>query len=176
MNNDLSARMRLARLMSGGGDSDGIRPVRRTSGTAVSDSAGGKVTVRLSDGDPIEVPTAAKVKQGDTVSLLVADGVATNATVSGWGDSIQSQADAAQSTADDAYSRTLRVQISSSPADATGDTSMLTATVWRGGQQLTEQEVAMMGLVAWYVAGKRVATGYTYSCAAGTAVECRFEG
>lgn len=83
--------------------------------------------------------------------------------------------DAAQGTADDAWSRTLRVQISSSPADATGDTSALTATVWRGGQQLTEQEVAMMGLVAWYVGGSRVATGGTYTCAAGTAAECRLE-
>lgn len=81
----------------------------------------------------------------------------------------------AQSTADDAWSRTLRVQVESKPADAAGDTSALTATVWRGGERLTEQEVAMMGLVAWYVGGSRVATGYTYSCAAGTAVECRVE-
>lgn len=88
----------------------------------------------------------------------------------------KSAADTAKSTADDAYSRTLRVQISSSPADATGDTSALTATVWRGGQQLTEQEVAMMGMMAWYVGGSRVATGWTYTCAAGTAVECRVEG
>lgn len=87
----------------------------------------------------------------------------------------QTSADMAQGTADDAYSRTLRVQISSGPADATGDTSALTATVWRGGQQLTEQEVAMMGLVAWYADGSRVATGWTYTCAAGTAVECRLE-
>lgn len=87
----------------------------------------------------------------------------------------KSTADAAKLTAEDAWSRTLRVQVSSSPADAAGDTSALTATVWRGGERLTEQEVAMMGLVAWYVAGKRVATGYTYSCAAGTATECRLE-
>ena len=87
----------------------------------------------------------------------------------------KSTADTAKSTAEDAWSRTLRVQISSSPADATGDTSALTATIWRGGQQLTEQEVAMMGLVAWYAGGSRVATGYTYTCAAGTAVECRLE-
>jgi hypothetical protein len=87
----------------------------------------------------------------------------------------QSSADAAQTTADDAWSRTLRVQVGSAPADAAGDTSTLTATVWRGGERLTEQEVAMMGLVAWYAGGSRVATGYTYSCAAGTAVECRVE-
>ena len=94
MANDLSSRMRLARLMGGGGDSDGIRPVRRTSGTAVSDSAGGKVRVQLSDGDPIEVPTTAAVKSGQTVSLLVSGGVATAVGVAGWGDLIQSQADA----------------------------------------------------------------------------------
>ena len=84
-------------------------------------------------------------------------------------------ANAAHAKADDAWSRTLRVQVSSAPADAAGDTSTLTATVWRGGERLTEQEVAMMGLVAWYVGGKRVATGSTYICAAGTAVECRVE-
>ena len=90
-------------------------------------------------------------------------------------DTAKSTAETAKDTADDAYSRTLRVQVSSAPADAAGDTSTLTATVWRGGQQLTEQEVAMMGLVAWYVGGKRVATGSTYTCAAGTAAECRLE-
>ena len=87
----------------------------------------------------------------------------------------QSSADAAQSTADDAWARTLRVQVSSAPADAAGDTSTLTATVWRGGEQLSGQDVAMLGLVAWYVAGKRVATGNTYTCKAGTAAECRLE-
>lgn len=93
MANDLSARMRMARLMGGGGDSDGIRPVRRTSGTAVSDSAGGKVRVQLSDGDPIEVPTSVAVKAGQTVSLLVSGGVATAVGVAGWGDGVQAQVD-----------------------------------------------------------------------------------
>lgn len=94
MANDLSARMRMARLMGGGGgDSDGIRPVRRTSGTAVSDSAGGKVRVQLSGGDPIEVPTSVAVKAGQTVSLLVSGGVATAVGVAGWGDGVQSQVD-----------------------------------------------------------------------------------
>lgn len=86
-----------------------------------------------------------------------------------------SNAAKAQSTADDAYSRTLRVQISSNPADATGDTSTLTATVWRGGELLSDEAVARMGLLAWYVGGSRVATGGTYTCAAGTATECRLE-
>ena len=87
----------------------------------------------------------------------------------------QSSADAAQGTADDAWSRTLRVQVSSTPADAAGDTSTLTATVWRGGEQLSDEAVAKMGLLAWYAGGSRVATGSTYTCAAGTATECRLE-
>ena len=84
-------------------------------------------------------------------------------------------AGAAQSTADDAWARTLRVQVSSAPADAAGDTSTLTATVWRGGELLSDEAVAKMGLLAWYVGGSRVATGGTYTCAAGTAAECRLE-
>ena len=87
----------------------------------------------------------------------------------------QTSADAAQGTADDAWARTLRVQVSSAPADAAGDTSALSATVWRGGERLTEQDVAKMGLLAWYVGGRRVATGSTYTCAAGIAAECRVE-
>lgn len=87
----------------------------------------------------------------------------------------QSSADAAQGTADDAWARTLRVQVSSAPADAAGDTSTLTATVWRGGERLSDEAVAKMGLLAWYVGGSRVATGGTYTCAAGTAAECRLE-
>lgn len=87
----------------------------------------------------------------------------------------QTSADRAQGTADDAWARTLRVQVSSAPADAAGDTSALTATVWRGGELLSDETVAKMGLLAWYVGGSRVATGSTYACAAGTAVECRVE-
>lgn len=81
----------------------------------------------------------------------------------------------AQAKADDAWARTLRVQVSSAPADAAGDTSTLTATVWRGGELLSDEAVAKMGLLAWYVGGSRVATGGTYTCAAGTAAECRLE-
>ena len=81
----------------------------------------------------------------------------------------------AQSTADDAWSRTLRVQVSSAPADAAGDTSLLTAYAFRGGELLSDETVAKMGLLAWYVGGKRVSTGSTYTCKAGTAAECRLE-
>lgn len=121
-----------------------------------------------STADAAQTSAASAVSTAEAASTSASSAVSTANTA-------KSTADTAKLTADDAYSRTLRVQISSSPADATGDTSTLTATVWRGGQQLTEQEVAMMGLVAWYVGGSRVATGGTYTCAAGTAVECRLE-
>jgi hypothetical protein len=84
-------------------------------------------------------------------------------------------ADAAKSTADDAYSRTLRIELISVPADNSNDTSQLTAYVYRGGELLSDQDVAQLGLIAWYVGGSRVATGSTYTCAAGTATECRLE-
>ena len=61
------------------------------------------------------------------------------------------------------------------PADAAGDTSQLTAYVYRGGELLSDQDVAQMGLIAWYVDGARKATGWTHTCKAGTAVECRLE-
>ena len=129
MANDLSARMRMARLMGGGGgDSDGIRPVRRTSGTAVSDSAGGKVTVQLSDGDPIEVPTSVAVKAGQTVSLLVSGGVATAVGVAGWGDGVQAQADAAATTAAQASSTANTAKGTANAAQATANA---TATLIR---------------------------------------------
>ena len=89
--------------------------------------------------------------------------------------SAKSTATAAQAKADDAWARTLRVEVMSAPADAAGDTSTLTATVWRGGELLSDEAVAKMGLLAWYVGGKRVATGNTYTCKAGTAAECRLE-
>ena len=87
----------------------------------------------------------------------------------------QSSADRAQGTADDAWARTLRVEVMSAPKDAAGDTSLLTAYAFRGGELLSDDAVARMGLLAWYVGGRRVATGSTYTCAAGTAVECRVE-
>lgn len=83
--------------------------------------------------------------------------------------------DAAKTTADDAYSRTLRIELVSVPADAAGDTSQLTAYVYRGGELLSDQDVAQLGLISWYVDGARKATGWTYTGKAGTAVECRLE-
>lgn len=75
----------------------------------------------------------------------------------------------------DGASRGLYILIASKPATASADTSTLTATVYSDGYKLSEQDVAKMGIVAWYVDGERVATGYTYTAAAGSAVECRLE-
>lgn len=141
-----------------------------TANGAANDASAAVKTANAASGS-----AASAVQTANSASSTASAAKSTADAASGTASTAKSTADAAKSTADDAYSRTLRVQISSSPADATGDTSTLTATVWRGGQQLTEQEVAMMGLVAWYVGGSRVATGYTYSCAAGIAVECRVE-
>lgn len=148
--------------------------------------AGETVIVTVVDGHPVvtgvvgggdRLRTDVGAAAGAARSAQESAGAAksTAQAASGTATAAKSTADKAQSTAEDAWSRTLRVQVSSSPADAAGDTSTLTATVWRGGERLTEQEVAMMGLVAWYVGGSRVSTGYTYTCAAGTAVECRLE-
>lgn len=87
----------------------------------------------------------------------------------------QSTADKAQETAADAYRRTLHIEVTSRPADGNADTSTLTATVWRGGEQLTEEDVAKLGIVCWLVDGVRKATGYTYTAAAGASVVCRLE-
>ena len=164
---------------------------KSTAQTAASDAATAKTNAAsaVSTASSAQTSAASAVKTANAASSDASSAVSTANAASSTASAAKSTADAAsstataatatageaKSTADDAYSRTLRVQIASEPADASGDTSALTATVWRGGQQLTEQEVAMMGLVAWYVGGSRVATGYTYSCAAGTAVECRVD-
>lgn len=146
--------------------------------SAVSTADAAKSTAQTAS----DTATAAK-STAQTASTSASSAVSTANSANSKSDSAvstasaaKSTADTAKSTAEDAWSRTLRVQVSSSPADAAGDTSTLTATVWRGGERLTEQEVAMMGLVAWYVGGSRASTGYTYTCAAGTAVECRLDG
>lgn len=163
-----------------------------TAKTAASDAATAKTNastaVTTANGAASTASSAKSVADSASTTAKAASTSASNAvstanaanstaqTANATANTAKSTADTAKTTADDAYSRTLRVQISSSPADATGDTSTLTATVWRGGQQLTEQEVAMMGLVKWYVGDSCKATGWTYTCAAGTAVQCRLEG
>lgn len=99
----------------------------------------------------------------------------TAGTAKATADAAKAGAATAQAKADDAWARTLRVEVMSAPADAAGDTSLLTAYAFRGGELLSDQTVAKMGLLAWYVGGKRVATGNTYTCKAGTAAECRLE-
>lgn len=155
-----------------------------TAKTAASDAATAKTNASTAkttaDGAASTASSAKSVADSANSTAKAASTSASNAVstanaANSTAQTANATAQTAKSTADDAWSRTLRVQVESSPADAAGDTSTLTATVWRGGERLEEQEVAMMGLVAWYVGGSRVATGYTYSCAAGTAVECRVE-
>lgn len=99
----------------------------------------------------------------DTYTVTLTDGTKSSFNVTNGRDGI------------DGASRGLYIMIASEPATASADTSTLTATVYRDGDKLTEQDVAKMGIVAWYVGGARKATGHEYTCAAGTAVECRLE-
>ena len=99
----------------------------------------------------------------------------TAGTAKATADAAKAGAASAQAKADDAWARTLRVEVMSAPADAAGDTSLLTAYAFRGGELLSDETIAKMGLLAWYVGGKRVTTGSTYACKAGTAAECRLE-
>jgi hypothetical protein len=155
-----------------------------TAKTAASDAATAKTnaSTAVSTANGASTSAANAVKTANSASTSASNAVTTanaaNTTAQAANTTAQTAnatADTAKSTADDAWSRTLRVQVSSTPADAAGDTSRLTATVWRGGEQLSDETVAKMGLLAWYVGGKRVATGSTYTCAAGTATECRLE-
>lgn len=157
---------------------------KSTSQTAATDAANAKSTASsalttangaVSTANAASTASTEAKNLANTANSNATTAVNTSNSANSKSDSAVATSNEAKATADDAYSRTLRVQISSSPADATGDTSTLTATVWRGGQQLTEQEVAMMGLVKWYVGDSCKATGWTYTCAAGTAVECRVE-
>ena len=105
----------------------------------------------------------------DTYTVTLTDGTKSNFTVTNGKDGKDGK------DGNDGGSKRLHILIASKPADASADTSTLTATVYRDGDQLTEQDVAQMGTVAWYVDGARKATGYEYTCTAGTSVECRLE-
>ena len=111
----------------------------------------------------------------DAAKSSASTAVSTANAASSTANTAKTTATAAQAKADDAWARTLRVEVMSAPADAAGDTSLLTAYAFRGGELLSDEAVAKMGLLAWYVGGKRVATGITYTCKAGTAAECRLE-
>lgn len=103
----------------------------------------------------------------DTYTVTLTDGTKSNFTVTNGRDGANGK---------DGVSKGLHILIASKPAAASAGTSTLTATVYRDGDKLTEQDVAQMGIVAWYVDGVRKATGYEYTCTAGTAAECRLEG
>ena len=121
-----------------------------------------------SDAATAKTDASTAVTTANTASANASNAVSTANTAG-------ATATTAKATADDAYARTLRIEISSAPADAAGDTSTLTETVWRGGERLDSDAVAKLGEIAWYVHGSRVATGDEWTCAAGTAVECRLE-
>lgn len=103
----------------------------------------------------------------DTYTVTLTDGTKSNFTVTNGANGRDGKNGA---------SRGLYILIASKPATASADTSTLTATVYSDGDQLSEQDVAQIGIIGWYVDGKRKATGYTYTAEAGTAVECRLEG
>lgn len=119
---------------------------------------------------------AATAKTNASSAVSTANSASSTAgTAKATADAAKAGAASAQAKADDAWARTLRVEVMSAPKDAAGDTSLLTAYAFRGGELLSDETVAKMGLLAWYVGGKRVATGSTYTCAAGAAAECRLE-
>lgn len=126
---------------------------------------------KIKDEEAARINHTHKVEEIEGADKAASDAATAKTTANGAKDT----ADAAKSTADDAYSRTLRIELVSVPADNSNDTSQLIAYVYRGGELLSDQDVAKLGLIAWYVGGKRVATGSTYTCAAGTATECRLE-
>lgn len=155
-----------------------------TARTAASDAATAKTnaSAAVSTANSASTSAASAVKTANAASSTASSAngksdsaVSTANSAKSTASTAASTAGAAKATADDAWARTLRVQVSSAPAEAAGDTSTLTATVWRGGELLSDEAVAKMGLLAWYVGGSRVATGGTYTCAAGTAAECRLE-
>lgn len=54
------------------------------------------------------------------------------------------------------------------------------ADVYDDGNRLTPEQVAMNGIIRWYVDGSLIADGRSYECAdecsVGDVVECRLEG
>lgn len=146
-----------------------------SSAVSTASSANSKSDSAVSTANSAASTASTAKSTADAAKSSASSAVSTAGTAKATADAAKAGAATAQAKADDAWSRTLRVQVSSAPADAAGDTSKLTATVWRGGELLTDEAVARMGLLAWYVGGRRVATGSTYTCAAGTATECRLE-
>ena len=146
-----------------------------SSAVSTANSANTKSESAVSTANSAASTASTAKSTADAAKSSAASAVSTANSASSTAGAAKSTATAAQAKADDAWARTLRVEIMSAPADAAGDTSLLTAYAFRGGELLSDVDVAKMGMLAWYVGGKRVATGNTYTCAAGTAAECRME-
>ena len=146
-----------------------------SSAVSTANSANTKSDSAVSTANSAASTASTAKSTADAAKSSASSAVSTANAANSTAGAAKSTATAAQAKADDAWARTLRVEVMSAPADAAGDTSLLTAYAFRGGELLSDEAVARMGLLAWYVGGKRVATGSTYTCAAGTAAECRLE-
>ena len=146
-----------------------------SSAVSTANTASSNASNAVSTANAASSSASSAVSTANEAKTSAASAVSTANSANSTAGAAKSTADAAQAKADDAWARTLRVEVMSAPADAAGDTSLLTAYAFRGGELLSDETVAKMGILAWYVGGSRVATGSTYSCAAGTAVECRVE-
>jgi hypothetical protein len=142
---------------------------------STANAASSNASKAVSTANAASSSASSAVSTANAAKTSAASAVSTANSANSTAGTAKATATAAQAKADDAWARTLRVEVMSAPADAAGDTSLLTAYAFRGGELLSDQTVAMMGLLAWYVGGKRVATGSTYTCKAGTAAECRLE-
>ena len=146
-----------------------------SSAVSTANTASSNASNAVSTANAASSSASSAVSTANEAKTSAASAVSTANSANSTAGAAKSTADAAQAKADDAWARTLRVEVMSAPADADGDTSLLTAYAFRGGELLSDEAVARMGLLAWYVGGSRVATGGTYTCAAGTAAECRLE-
>ena len=146
-----------------------------SSAVSTANTASSNASNAVSTANAASSSASSAVSTANEAKTSAASAVSTANSANSTAGAAKSTADAAQAKADDAWARTLRVEVMSAPADAAGDTSLLTAYAFRGGELLSDETVAKMGILAWYVGGSRVATGSTYTCAAGTAVECRLE-
>ena len=78
---------------------DGRTAARRISAKATAASADGYVTVNVGDGDDIEVPCVGGASAGDDVQVIVQSGTPVAIGATGWGDIMESKAEAAQQAA-----------------------------------------------------------------------------
>lgn len=96
---NLNKQLELAQAIFGRDQQTGLE---RVSGTATADSSDGTVTVEFEDGSAIEVPVTGAVKSGDEVIVDIQNGTPIAAGAAGWGDRVQTIADAASTAASQA--------------------------------------------------------------------------